>query len=246
MSEKFYNPTLAWDMANDHEAMPSTIFNQYLPYKTDGFFVEFGMGGTLDPDTGLPCASNTGDFADLGWSGAYFEALERNCVEGTKRHENNGDRIQIYNYAIGDKYGQLPMYPGDTLIPELHIQYDKMEWLPEDYKLNYGFHMIDIIPPAKALEVAKCPFYYDVLSVDIEGYELRVMKEYNFKQARPLLAIIELRVNNEGFPKKYKVEGLQVVKIMLDNGYRIVHQDAANFWFMDTQDRPEGQRPRGV
>ena len=223
--------TKVWAENHTHEAKPDTIYNKHLDYKTDGFFVEIGMGGTIPPS-----ATNTGDvFADIGWSGAYFEALKANCEEGYIRHKDNLSHIKIFKYAVGDIPGTLHMYPGDTLVPDLSQYYDSIGWLPEDYKKDYGEHSVEIITPEQAMIMADCPSKYDVLSIDVEGYELKIIKNYDFNRWRPEIVIIELRVNNHSFQEKHKQEGREVIQIMLDNGYEIIHHDVANFWFKDVR-----------
>ena len=216
------------DWACAHEIRPADIYNRYLPYKTDGFFIEIGMGGTLPPS-----ASNTGDFADIGWSGAFFEPMQRYCEEAEIRHKDNLDRIKIFNCAVGDEEGELQLFPGDTLIKELHIHYDKIGWLPEKYKETYGEHFTKVITPTQALQMAKCPARYDVLSVDVEGFELKIIENYDFNRWRPILAVIELRTDNASFTPEQKVDSDRVIEIMIDNDYQIVHRDPANFWFLD-------------
>lgn len=238
-SEKKYF-TKGWSEGHTHEVRPDVIYNQHLPYKTDGFFIEIGTGGTMPPAT----ASNTGDFADMGWHGAYFDPHSGYCEEAKIRHKKNLSRIKVLNYGVGDKEEVLQLYPGDTLREDVNAHYDSLGWLDSckvhgsNYKKNYGTHFAKIITPNQALEMAECPLSYDVLSVDVEGYELKIISNYNFNRYRPKLVVIELRVDNRAFPEPFQHEGREVVKIMLKNGYKVIHKDCANQWFLDTHAPP--------
>lgn len=225
-----------------HEMNPSKLYNEHLPYKANGFFVEIGVGGSLPPN-----ASNTADLADLGWSGLYFEPHPTYHAEAVKRHESNSERVKVVNVGIGDVNETKVILPGDTFLEDVNAHYDRLGWLDycnvhgNQYKEKYGAPECEIKNVMQALEENDCPMRYDLLSIDVEGYEQRIVNAYNFNKFRPTIVILELRNNNPSSfnantetGKNLVQQGISVTNQMIANGYTVIHSDVANTWFKDT------------
>jgi len=226
--------TKDWNAHPDIEICPADIYNKYLEYKTDGFFVEFGMGGTLPPN-----ASNTGDMADIGWSGLYFEPHPTNVIEGLRRHAGNIPRVKIIAAGVGDINEILCLFPGDTFREDMNKHYDSLGWLNycnihgTNYKNQYGRPECQILNVNEALKKYDCPSRFDLLSIDVEGYELKIIKTLDFSKYRPKLIVAELRSIHPYFPTEMQAEGVEFTDIITAKGYIMIHRDRANTWFLD-------------
>ena len=204
------------------------IYKKVFGYREVGFFVEFGVGQTIG------FASNTGFLADIGWEGLYFEPHPAYYEEARKRHAENN--VKIFNFGVGSKYEKTTLYPGDTCRKDVHETFLNLGWLPNDYLKNYGEHVVEIRPTMESLEMANCPAEYDILSIDVEGYELPIVQSYNFNQFRPKLVIIELRDSDAKFPVDQRKESVECHKIMLKNNYKLIFKDQLNAFYLDERE----------
>jgi FkbM family methyltransferase len=167
------------------------VYNKYLPYKTDGFLVEVGVGHTIKGvDRELPkdlsnferCSSNTADLLDIGWSGIYIEPVEEYCNEAKIAHSNNLDRLQIINLGVSNGESELELFLGDSFVPNNHGNQGYL-WIGRKVKTH---------KTSDILEKYNCPEKIDVMSIDVEGFESRVLQGLDFKKHSPYLFIIEI------------------------------------------------------
>lgn len=207
------------------------IYNKVLDYKTDGFFVELGVGQCI----GKP--SNTADLADLGWKGIYVEPHPDHHAECVERHKDNN--VKCYQCCAGDSHTELELQ-GDTTFKNVFEAFDKLGWYPPPGD-EPGMLMPPVTVPQRPineiLEEGECPEKYDIFSIDVEGAELTILRQYDFNKYRPQLVVIETRhydphfVNN--FPDMVN-DSLKCVEILNENGFREVYADATNSIFIDS------------
>jgi FkbM family methyltransferase len=180
----------------------------------------------------------------MGWRGLYFEPHPIYYKEALERHAHNLDRVKIVNVGLGDVDETKNLFAGDTFLEDVHKHYDKLGWLDNDrvhgtnYKAQYGKPMCKIVNVRQALEDHACAAQFDILSIDVEGYEKKIVSSYDFEKHRPTLVVIELRTINPSFCSpgtgaRLVSDGHEVGEIMKSNDYVIIHQDAANTWFGD-------------
>jgi FkbM family methyltransferase len=62
----------------------------------------------------------------------------------------------------------------------------------------------------------------DFLSVDVEGFELDVLKGNDWNKYRPTLILIEININGE-----------RIISFLKENGYEIVFKNSTNGIFID-------------
>lgn len=187
------------------------VYNEFLEYKTDGFLVEIGVGHTLAglnyifEDTLESLTSferignNTADLLDIGWSGIYIEPVYELCEEAKIAHKNNLDRLQIVNVGASNVDEDLPFFINDTFIPN---DYDARgyPWVGRVMKLQKA---VDI------LDRCNCPNEFDIMSIDVEGWELKVLDGLDFNKHCPKLLVIEtcnvgIESINNALPDFYK------------------------------------------
>lgn len=164
------------------------IYNKYLPYKTDGFLVEIGVGHTLqgvdkvlpeNPENLPRVGSNTADLLNLGWSGIYIEPVQEYCEEAKIAHKNNLDRLRIVNCGASDQEEEIPLFLGDSFISNSYG--------------NRGYNWIGrTIKTRKTSDIlGDCPAI-DLMSIDVEGFEDKVLRGIDFSKHRPKLLIVEI------------------------------------------------------
>ena len=199
------------------------IYNQYLPYKKDGFLVEIGVGHTIKGiDKELPqnlthferCSSNTADLLDLGWSGIYIEPVKEYCDEAKISHQNNLDRLQIINLGASNKEEELELFLGDIFVSNEYGT-QGYSWIGRKVKTD---------KTSNILEKYNCPKNIDIMSIDVEGFEMDVIQGIDFSKHLPLMLVIEIdkvstNTINYILPSSYK----QITKDHI-NGIWILNQ----------------------
>ena len=197
------------------------VYNDYIPYKTNGFVVEIGVGHTFaNIDSTLPddltgyvrCSSNTADLLDIGWSGIYIDPVKMYCDEARISHKYNLDRLKIINIGASNKEDKLKLYLGDTYIPN-NLPSGEYEWIHK---------LVPTQVTSVILENNNCPKHIDIMSIDVEGFELKVISGINFNKHIPFLIICETNtVSQEAIssilPTEYKnikSDGLNTVWVL--------------------------------
>lgn len=202
------------------------IYNEFIEYKTDGFLVEIGVGhtiaglnyifeNTLESITEFErVGNNTADMLDLGWSGIYIEPVIELCEEAKIAHRNNLDRLQIVNVGASDKDEDLPFFINDTFIPN---DFDSRgyPWVGRVMRLR---------KTSDILNELNCPNEFDLMSIDIEGWEVKAINGFDFNQHSPKVIVIETCHT-----------GLDPIADALPDYYRHVRSDYLNGVWVDTR-----------
>lgn len=182
-----------------------------------GTFVEVGAYDGLT-------WSNTYHLAQKGWYGTYVEPvahLYERCVGNHKNHPN----ITVLNCAVGSKeVDSLPMYTDGQELYTL----DKTMADELGAKLIYGtVHtrtLKDILHEVEYYNV-------DLLVVDVEGYELDVLKGHSFWLWRPKIIIIEAHNGHKRLGHLGQADVLQSYLGQLS--YLRVYSDTINDIYVD-------------
>lgn len=127
-----------------------------------GVFVDVGAGGIEN--------SNSLHFEEIGW-----KVL---CIEPDKRHEGLSTRKLVDNSIIGEKMG--------TAHFTFH-RYPQLNGLYHNIKLSKEMPMVTL---DSVLEKHKIEAI-DILSIDVEGNELNVLKGLNLDKYKPKYIIVE-------------------------------------------------------
>jgi FkbM family methyltransferase len=169
------------------------IYNQFMGYKNSGFIVEIGVGHTLkNVDNIIPvyggnyerCGSNSADLIDLGWNAIFIEPVKEYCDEVEISHKNNLDRIKIINMAASDMSEELHLSLGDTL--------SKTETSSNRY--NWIGRKIYSKKTSEILSENNCPKEIDIISIDVEGFEDKVLQGLDFNLHTPKIIIVETNI----------------------------------------------------
>ena len=162
----------------------------YTPNKEDEFYAEYldlskKDGKYIDIGSGVPIeGSNTYYLYTLGWKGL---CVDPNFTQVAWDSVRLGDIL--VSGAIADTDGELNM--SDTLLEGFNEgDYRHTAMYPE-YVKNYGTRKVPCTTFAKLLE--KYPDFYsvDLLSIDVELSEARVLSTVDFSKFTPRLIVIE-------------------------------------------------------
>ncbi len=192
-------------------------YKKYLP--DIGYLVEVGVGHLISPTYSLGdyydrllCGSNSFDLIMGGWSAILIDPIKEYCEEAKEVYKNVLDRVFIENYGISNKKETLKFYMLDSFLPNT---------LPKDNNLNYIHKNYELLPLNDLLVKNKCPNDFDLLSIDVEGFELKVLESIDFSYYRPKLIITETCI----------VSYEDTIGIIKDN-YSFLHSDSLNSLFI--------------
>lgn len=181
-----------------------------LKCKNNGFYVDIGANHPTD-------LSNTKRFYDRGWRGIN---IEPNPSLFTAFQRDRAGDINL-NVGVGDATEILPFY---VMSASTLSSFDK------DAALEGGKLHGAILE--KVIEVEVCPLQQifekydckdiDLLSVDTEGYDLRVIQSNDWVKWRPRVIIIETNQDDGA-----------VNSFLIDKGYELVFDNLTNAIYVE-------------
>jgi FkbM family methyltransferase len=191
--------------------------------RTEGFFVEVGA---YDGES----YSNTSCLADAGWAGLYIEPIEEFAEKCTLRHAAN-PRVSVLNCAASDAAGLAQIFIGDTLstlVSDQVADYEQIDWakgLHRGQSREIRTARLDSI-----LEEHDVPIGFDVLVVDVEGAEEKVINGLDISKWHPKVILIELEDEHPDFRKNARVlDSVAAIRQKIEGaGYRIYFKDHIN------------------
>jgi FkbM family methyltransferase len=192
--------------------------------KESGYLVEIGVGNVIDytgRDIGAPIpleytrlGSNTSELLDLGWKGLYVEPVSEFLLQCSALHKNNLDRLTLLNCAAGDKDEELVIGDGESLVSN-------------SFNANLGYIRRTVqCKPTNAILDKFCPTTkINLLSLDVEGFEDRVLRSIDFDKYQFQMMIIEID----------KVSA-DTVGSIIPNYYEKVADDGLNALYLNRRD----------
>jgi len=197
-----------------------TIHKQYFSFRRDGTFVEIGA---FDGEY----VSNTSGLADAGWSGFYIEPVPKFFELCKARHAKN-EQVGVFRHAIGDTRGFMTLHVGgplSTLNSKIRDTFDHIDWAKGYFK---GEKIkVEVIPLEDFLTENEVPKNFEVLNIDVEGYEWNVLKNFDIQKWAPKCVIIELHDQNDNY-LSIRDECNLIVSYFDKNGYKVIYKDGTN------------------
>ena len=196
------------------------IYEQYFGRRTDGFFVEVGA---YDGEY----ASNTSGLADIGWTGHYIEPVPEYFQRCKARHARNKS-ITVSQCAIGAESGQVEINVGgplSTIRDEMKQNFESLDWA----KGNFTGEKIQVdqLTLEKYLVRYRVDPQFELLVVDVEGYEWNVLRNFDIQKWQPQMVIIELHDQNDDY-LLIREECNNIICYFDENGYRVIYKDFSN------------------
>ena len=204
-----------------------TILQSCLGDFKRGVFVEVGA---YDGEK----FSNTSWLADNGWRGIYVEPSPEFAGLCRRRHCLNN--VEVVNSAAGESEGEavlMQMGSLSTMSASTFDAYQHIPWAKNqmDSRLEQKTTRVQTLD--SILEANSCPKGFDVLVVDVEGFEESVFRSFDLKRWRPRLMIVELCDVHEELNVTAELadSARRVRSRILAAGYQEVYRDHINTIF---------------
>jgi len=202
------------------------IYQKVGILKTTGTFVE--VGG-FDGER----FSNSSFLADKGWKGVYIEPIPNYSRLIKARHLFNS--VIVENCAVSEQEGIQKLYKMSafsTLSRENLDAYQKMEW-SQHFSKNPELIYVKTKTLKQILERNLIPFNFELLIVDVEGFEEVIIRAMVQSAWRPLNILIELEDNHPSISayENIKVSHQRVRKLLEEEQYQIIYQDPINSFY---------------
>lgn len=200
------------------------ILYKILDYKTNGVFIEVGAN---DGYTG----SFTYNLAKIGWKGIYFEpvpSIYESCVKNHLNHDN----VNVINMAISEKEEDLNIIDAGTLSTmdnETYKIYLNNSWSRNNF-INNKQVQVKSNKLDNILSNLKVETDFDLLVLDVEGYEMNVLKGFTISNYNPKIVIIEISdqhdsfINNEIIMEKFS----WIRNYLTTNNYTLLVNDVVD------------------
>lgn len=194
------------------EAEEKSLIREYFDQRKNGFFVDVGAND--------PTEINSQSYhleTLLDWSGVLVEPnpqFAKRCID----ERPNSTSFQCACVAV-DNHPEITLYIPlrDGAEVNTHAGIDKNI---DDF--NYTEHN-EITVPAKTLNAILNEVQageIDLLSVDVEGAELEVLRGLNIEKYKPKLILLE---DKHLYLTKHR--------FLKANGYRLIKRTHFNFWY---------------
>jgi len=211
------------DTGKEDEPYVAPFLHSYSQYHEDlivqSIFRSLENGFYVDVGANHPSIlSNTKMFYDRGWHGINIEPNPLLLESFSKERPRD---INL-NIGISDECGEMDFYrmSADTL-----STFSKKSAI--DSQGTYKEKIVDVIrvnvkPLSSVLEEYCSSKAIDFMSIDVEGYDLIVLKSNNWDLFRPKILVIEIN-QDEG----------DIVRFIESVGYEIAYKNHTNALFVD-------------
>jgi FkbM family methyltransferase len=201
------------------------LYELVFGQRTAGTFVEVGAYDGIT-------FSNSSALANAGWKGFCIEPVESFADLCRAQHAGN-DCITVDTVAIGARAGELTIHVGGSLSTasdELLREYRETPWSSDEFidsqTVRAPMTTLDMY-----LERRRVPIGFEVLIVDVEGYEADVFAGFALEKWQPTMLIVEL---TDAHPQRVAhreadaILGRQIVA----GGYSVLYKDSSNTVFV--------------
>ncbi len=216
------------------------IYELYFGRRTDGMFVEVGAFDGYS-------YSNTSCLVEVGWSGLYIEPVPTNAARCRARYDTN-PRVEVHEIAIGAADGEVTIHVGgelSTIDQATFAEYQDITWAKPSFDSDDSDDSSDSAakpaPPATVtvaqttldqfLEARSVAPGFEVLVVDVEGFETSVFAGFDLERWRPAMLIVELTDTHPDLESSRNAHGWLGHDIGAA-GYTIAFKDVINTIFV--------------
>lgn len=201
------------------------LLARFLGERDEGFFVEVGaFDGHF--------ASNTHGVAQRRWRGIMIEPVPEfadQCRTAWKGYTG----IEVVEAAITDRDGEeLQLFLGGPLTTadiQLRQEYDSIQW--SEGVLTGKSVLVETLRLDTLLDSRGWPNGFDLLVVDVEGYELKVFEGFSLDRWRPKMLIVELADTHPDLTNQAASHAVLTRRIC-SSSYEIVFKDRVNTVFV--------------
>lgn len=206
----------------------SSLYEQFFGLRTNGFFVEVGANNGL-------FVSNTWGLAQNNWHGIYVEPIPQFADQCIKNY-SHCPNITVVKAAVGsgsEQYVDIHIAGGiSTASDDMYQLYSQIPWSSP--------YLTDQIIKAPCITLNElCDFYevpvnFDLLVVDVEGFEPEVFLGFNLSHWRPKMMIVEISDTHSDL-WMYSRSLSDLSSQITNTGYRIAYKDGINTVFVSEE-----------
>ncbi|TWT95622.1 FkbM family methyltransferase [Neorhodopirellula pilleata] len=203
------------------------IIGSRFDLKRPGHFVEVGA---YDGER----FSNTSWLADNGWRGVYVEPSRQFSQLCRLRHLFND--TQVLNLAAGEEEGEVMLMQSEalsTMCEGTFDEYGRIPWAKKQLKKQLKHQATRVCRLDSLLQETKTPVGFELLVVDVEGYEENVFKGFELSHWKPKMLIVELCDVHPDFADNEQLvdSATRVRHSILEAGYTEIYRDEINSIF---------------
>ncbi len=212
-----------WLYGSYSQLKEDLVLDRLLGYKKRGFYVDVGA---YDPYR----FSNTMRFYRRGWRGINVEPNTQHW----KRFETYRSRDTNLNIGIGEKRGTFTFYSINSPTLSTFSKKHALGYVKEGFQITSS-NTIPIYELGAILAIYAKGKTIDFLSVDVEGYEMHVLRSNNWKRFRPRYLCIETAAENGDTAKTKKIQK-EVSAYLRSEGYNQILSNGLNSFYKDSHE----------
>lgn len=201
------------------------LLSLFLGERQDGWFVEVGAFDGIS-------FSNTYGLAERGWRGLLVEPI-KSYADRCRNVHSGHEAVSVVNVAVGNVDNSVlqlslagPLTSGDADTIE---EYNNVSWAQRDLSADRA--QVALMRLDTLLRSHDVPVGFDVLVVDVEGFENQVFEGFDLDTWRPGLMIWELSDTHPDL-SAHRKEHFELQRCILRAGYSIVYKDGINTVFV--------------
>jgi FkbM family methyltransferase len=139
--------------------------------------------------------SNSYELIKRGATGYLIEASKKTFKKMIEVHQNTKGKVYGFNYAIADKNGYMKFYESGTLInKDDHslVSTLKPKEMDRWKSTNIDFKEETVLAKTFKTFIKECnDKYFDLITIDIEGYDWDVLTQIDLKAVKCQMLIVE-------------------------------------------------------
>lgn len=200
------------------------LLQKFLGERDDGYYVEVGAYDGV-------FASNTWGLAERGWQGILIEPIPY-LANLCRKNYSQKKRIQIVQTAIGSVNGEVVLQLAGTLTTanaDTWAEYSEIHWAKSH--LTSEQCIVMCITLDEVLMERNVPRNFDLLVVDVEGFETEVFSGFDINKWKPKMLIVELLDTNPDLSST-EVKDARLHQWISEFGYVIIFKDSVNTIFV--------------
>ena len=200
------------------------LLEHFVGASKDGYYVEVGAyDGLFD--------SNTWGLAQRGWSGLLIEPVPE-LAEACRRAYSSFPKVQVVQSAVGRERGTLTLHLANQLTtanPDTRKEYSTVDWALSSLTSKQA--TVEVRTLDEILSSYAVPTGFDVLVVDVEGFEVAVFDGFGLSHWMPRMIVVELADTHPDLKSTAREDSALGSRIS-NAGYVIVFKDHINTVFV--------------
>jgi FkbM family methyltransferase len=200
------------------------LLRKFLGQREDGTYVEVGAYDGIS-------FSNTWGLAERGWHGVLIEPVPH-LAEACRRNYVHRERIRVIQTAVGDSDKEVVLQIAGALTTanaEIFNEYAHVDW--SKVALTRQSVTVQCSPLNAILAANNVPEGFDLLVVDVEGFEAEVFAGFDLGPWEPKMLIVELADTHPDLTATESQDAL-LGQALVEGGYVIVYKDSINTVFV--------------